>query len=40
MDGDDEDAERRVITVSSHAVGWSDRWSGLVAALAPWRADR
>jgi len=40
MEGDGEDTERRVITVSSPAVGWSDRWTGLVEALAPWRADR
>ena len=40
LDGDGEDTERRVITVTPGGDGWSGRWTGLVEALAPWRADR
>ncbi len=37
---DTEDTERRVITLTSSGDAWSDRWTGLVEALAPWQADR
>ena len=40
LDGDDEDTERRVITVTSGGDSWSGRWTAVVEALAPWRADR
>jgi tRNA threonylcarbamoyladenosine biosynthesis protein TsaE len=40
LDGDGVDTDRRVITVTPGGDAWSGRWTGLIEALAPWRADR
>ena len=36
LDADENEDDHRAIWISSVDGGWSSRWSGLTAALAPW----